>query len=232
MVCLNHKPQGMIRLFNPRGVMECMKRSTLDAWLLILSLVLAAVLWTIIFLLKPFNFWAEMTASTLFLGGFAIYRMRSSLGLNSLWTRRAWTLGIASALFLYLVFWLGEFLSSRVFFSSSHEISAIYSFRNQGNPWVILLLLLFVIGPCEEIFWRGFVQSSLSRIFGKVRGFVFVSMLYGLVHVWGANLMLVLAALTCGFFWGWLYQRKGELAPVIISHALWDALIFVILPLQ
>lgn len=209
-----------------------MKTSPIDAWFLALGLFFAAFFWYIMFLLKPLNFWAEMAGSTLFLGGFAVYRMRLPLGLRRLWTLRAWILGVGSALFLYLVFWLGKLLSPWIFSLNSNEISAIYAFRDQGHPWVILLLLLFVIGPCEEIFWRGFVQSSLSEFFGKSRGFVFASLLYGLVHVWGANLTLMLAALTCGFFWGWLYLRQGELAPVIISHALWDALIFVVLPVQ
>jgi len=209
-----------------------MKTSSIDVWFLAFSLLFAAFFWYVMFLWNPYNFWVEMTGATLFLGGVAIYRIRSTLGLHRLWTLRAWILGISSALVLYLLFWLGKSLSQWILPSSPTEISAIYSYRDQAYPWVVLLLLLFPIGPCEEIFWRGFVQSSLSRFFGRNSGLAVTSILYGLVHIWTGNLMLLLAALTCGFFWGWLYQRQGELAPVIISHALWDALIFVVIPIH
>ncbi len=209
-----------------------MRIPTIDTLLLPLSLVAAFVLWYVIFDLSPFNFWTELASATLLLGGIAIYRMGSSLRLNQVWTLRAWIIGTVSALILYLVFWIGGILSQWTLPTSSGEISTIYAYRGDMPPWVILLVLLFPIGPCEEIFWRGFVQSSLSKKYGKNRGLLAASLLYGLVHVWAGNLMLLLAALTCGFFWGWLYQREEELVPVIISHALWDVLIFVVIPVQ
>jgi membrane protease YdiL (CAAX protease family) len=209
-----------------------MKTSPTNGWSLPLGLLLAASFWYVIFRLQPVNFWAEMTASTLLLAGFARWRVGSTLGLGGLRKLRPWLLGIGSAVCLYLVFWLGKSLSSWFFSLSAQEISAIYAYRDQAPPWIILLLLVFVIGPCEEIFWRGFVQSSLSRSLGRAQGLIFASALYGIVHIWGGNLMLLLAALTCGFFWGWLYHRQKELAPVIVSHAVWDALVFVVIPVQ
>ncbi|NIO04481.1 MAG: CPBP family intramembrane metalloprotease [Proteobacteria bacterium] len=209
-----------------------MKTSSIDVWFLTISLFLAVFFWYVMFLLRPFNFWAEMAGATLFLGGVGIYRMGSTLGFRRLRTPRAWALGIGSALVLYLIFLLGKVLSQRIFPFSSEEISIIYTYRTEGNPLVVLLLLLFLIGPCEEIYWRGFVQSSLSSLLGKFQGFLITSLFYGLIHLWAGNLMLFLAALVCGLSWGWLYQKQRELAPVIISHALWDALIFVILPVQ
>ena len=47
-----------------------------------------------------------------------------------------------------------------------------------------------------------------------------------------ATLTLLLAALVCGLFWGGMFWRIGRLWPVIISHAAWDVLIFVIRPIQ
>jgi membrane protease YdiL (CAAX protease family) len=52
------------------------------------------------------------------------------------------------------------------------------------------------------------------------------------VHVWSFNLMLMLAATLCGIFWGLVYLRFGRVWPGLISHALWDCLIFAVIPLM
>jgi hypothetical protein len=44
--------------------------------------------------------------------------------------------------------------------------------------------------------------------------------------------MLLVAAAVCGFFWGWLYQREQSLIPVIVSHSIWDVLVFILFPLN
>jgi membrane protease YdiL (CAAX protease family) len=44
--------------------------------------------------------------------------------------------------------------------------------------------------------------------------------------------MLVGAAAVAGAFWGAMYARLGRLAPVIVSHALWSAVIFAVFPMR
>jgi membrane protease YdiL (CAAX protease family) len=56
------------------------------------------------------------------------------------------------------------------------------------------------------------------------------ALLYTAVHLAGGNIMLVLAAALCGVFWGWLYLRFRSPLLNIISHTLWDLLVFVVLP--
>ncbi|MEK6655039.1 MAG: CPBP family glutamic-type intramembrane protease [Thermodesulfobacteriota bacterium] len=52
-----------------------------------------------------------------------------------------------------------------------------------------------------------------------------------MVHAVSLNPMLILAAGVCGLYWGLLYQREQNLIPLIISHSLWDLLIFVLFPM-
>jgi membrane protease YdiL (CAAX protease family) len=47
-----------------------------------------------------------------------------------------------------------------------------------------------------------------------------------------AQPLLVLAALVAGGFWGFLYLRTGRIAPVAVSHAAWDLLVFLVLPFR
>ncbi|MFN3270639.1 MAG: lysostaphin resistance A-like protein, partial [Candidatus Kapaibacteriota bacterium] len=95
------------------------------------------------------------------------------------------------------------------------------------------LLLLFVIGPAEEIFWRGFIFTKLNEIRNKPYVNLFwATLLYTFVHIWALNLMLLIAAFVCGLFWGYLFLRNKSLVPVIISHSLWDFAVFVLFPLN
>ncbi len=94
------------------------------------------------------------------------------------------------------------------------------------------LLLLLVMGPAEEIYWHGFVQRRLTGRYGATVGVLAAAVVYTLVHVVSLNFMLVAAAGVCGLYWGLLFQRKKNLIPLIISHALWDFLIFVLFPMK
>jgi len=87
-----------------------------------------------------------------------------------------------------------------------------------------------VIGPGEELFWRGLVQQNLQRKFGRLRGMVIASSVYGAVHLVSENLTLTGAAATAGLFWGALYAREGRIAPLIVSHVSWDLWIFLVAP--
>jgi membrane protease YdiL (CAAX protease family) len=57
-------------------------------------------------------------------------------------------------------------------------------------------------------------------------------LLYAGIHLPTKNPVLILAALTCGVFWGGLYWATGRLVPVLVSHMLWDPAIFVIFPIR
>jgi len=44
--------------------------------------------------------------------------------------------------------------------------------------------------------------------------------------------MLVLAALVAGAFWGGLYLWRRDLTLVVVSHSLWSACIFAVVPIH
>lgn len=178
------------------------------------------------------NFWIGMT---LFSGSLAI----ASLSIAKERTaeifefKRSYIwIGLISAAFLYLVFFIGDIIVKLVFDFARAEIENIYSTKTQASSIKIGLLLMFVIAPAEEIFWRGFVQRIYSKHWGKWRGFLLAVIVYSLVHVWSFNLMLVGAALVAGIFWGLMYLKYNSIVPGIISHAVWDLFIFVLYPIN
>lgn len=196
--------------------------------------IAANIFWLVLF--SPWtagwvNFWTGMAAfsGTLALVALAVSSQRRKL--FAFTPAHLW-IGALSAALLYLVFFFGHKLSVWVLPGAQSEISRIYLTRAQLPAWQIALLLAFLIAPAEEIFWRGFVQETLARRFGSWAGYAAATAAYAMVHVYAFNLMLFTAALVCGAFWGYLYQRQGSLWPVIISHAIWDVTIFVLLPVR
>ena len=141
-------------------------------------------------------------------------------------------IGPAAAVLLYIIFFLGKIISTKILPFADSQIADIYTTRQQANTIVIALLLVLWIGPGEEIFWRFFVQHRLANRFGPLKAYLLASFVYTIVHIFSFNLLLIAASAVCGLFWGFLYHRYKSIYPSLISHALWDILIFVILPVS
>ena len=197
----------------------------------IFTLFVSIILWYLLFVLKPLNFWLEMSLSISALVLMSLVFNKDGFKIGRL-TIRHMLIGIFSALALYIVFYLGNIITGFLFPFKDAQVLSVYSNRSQGNIILIGLALLFIIGPGEEIYWRGFIQNTLSKRMGEKKGYIISVLLYVGVHIITGNVMLVIAALVCGIFWGWLYQKEKSLLPVIISHAIWDLIIFVIFPLM
>ena len=144
-------------------------------------------------------------------------------------------LGIFIAFALWGIFWIGDKLSTMMFSFARPEVDAVYSMKKDLPIWLITILLLFVIGPAEEFFWRGFIQREMAAFFKnnqRMHAFWVTTIVYSLIHIWSMNFMLVMAAFVAGFVWGIIYRFRPQLLPaLIVSHALWDVLVFVIFPI-
>lgn len=127
---------------------------------------------------------------------------------------------------------MGKIISIHLFSFAENQIGGIYG-KGEGTPlWVIAMLLFFVTGPSEELYWRGYLQRQLMVRLGGFQGWVLATAVYAGVHICSLNFVLIGAAGVAGAFWGAMYWRLGKLAPVIISHSLWSAVIFTVAPLS
>jgi membrane protease YdiL (CAAX protease family) len=213
---------------------------TRDRRNLLLAVATAALLWFYMF--SPWtqgrpNFWIVMSCSAVILTSLGLAFTPDRQELSRIERPLLQILGgIALAFFLWGVFWIGDKASSWIFDFARTEVDAVYSMKHGLPTWTIGLLLLFLIGPAEELFWRGYVQRTLSRTLGGRHpgdcAFLLTAVVYALVHIWSFNFMLVMAALVAGLVWGFIYRLCPKALPaLIISHALWDVLVFVILPI-
>ncbi len=190
------------------------------------------------FVWHPLNFWLLMSISTSVLAIISFYFVRPIFPRKEItWINLFY--GISSAVVLYILFWLGN--KSLILISEllpdllphrSENLQSIYANRGILPPYIVGLLLFFPIGFGEEIFWRGFIQRYFSIKWTGLTAVLLTTLLYTAVHLVTANPVLILAALTCGFFWSVLYWLTGALFPVLVSHMLWDPAIFIIWPIQ
>ncbi len=199
-----------------------------------LPLLAATVLWFLMFnpwITMPVDFWTMMTFSGCTLFMMALFIDRSWFeDIKISWS--GFFVGIVLALVLWGIFWVGDKVATWIFPFARPQVDTIYNMKESQSEWIIGLLLLFIIGPAEEIFWRGFIQRNISHQWSVDMSFVVTLLVYGLVHIWKFNFMLVMAALVCGFVWGLAYRLwPKQLFALIVSHAVWDTLVFVVWPL-
>lgn len=209
---------------------------TNDKAKLILSLLVAASLWFIMF--SPWtapnvNFWLCMSCSAVALTCFSlVFGGKKSIGVGTDKSYvNAVALGTVIAIALWIVFFVGDKVSQLLFSFSRPQVNLIYDMKGAVSPTLLSLILFFVIGPAEEIFWRGYVQRTMQKFQSPFYAFLLTTLCYTLIHLPSGNFMLIMASMVCGIIWGglyWLFPNK--LKAIIISHALWDAAAFVWFP--
>lgn len=199
--------------------------------------LLAVTMFSVMFVFRQigwFDFWYWMSSNLiviLFVAFLAdnenLYLLKTDF-LKSV--GRKVLMGLGFAILLYVVFYVGNIAVRFVLEAAGEGIDKVYAFKQEAPGWRIALLMLLVIGPGEELFWRGFLQRRLQVHLGINAGFFIATALYTAVHLFTGNFVLVLAALTCGLFWGWMYKKYGSMIINIVSHTVWDIMVFIILP--
>lgn len=193
-----------------------------------LSLVFATILWILVFLVRPFDFWIMLSVSTLIL--LLISVLINTNTWNAEINMRMLLYGVISAVLLYGFFYLG-FQVTKSNPMLSEGVKRVYELRSSLPTIFIGSLLVFPIAPGEEIYWRGLIQRRFAERLGSNAGFLTATAAYALVHLPTLNPPLILTAFIGGLVWGYLYKKTGSLVPAVISHVLWDLLIFVVAPL-
>lgn len=123
--------------------------------------------------------------------------------------------------------------------SSSHAIAGL----GNGNPILYLYLIPFmmlVVGPFEELLYRGVIQTRLRESFGPVPAIVLASLIFVSIHLpaYGlgntvTSLAAIAVSLTALFggslIFGGIYEWTGNLTVVALIHGLYNSILFVLL---
>jgi membrane protease YdiL (CAAX protease family) len=192
------------------------------------GILLAVLCWGFTFGWSGGNFWVKIGLSVLIVLSYSLIWQRPTVSFRL----RSILLGALSAAVLYGIFVLGNALAPYVVHGAPTQVGGIYGLGSGTDRLLIFLLLALVTGPGEEIFWRGFLQSRMAARWGNVAGYVATTFVYAAVHLFSGNLILTLAALIAGAYWGALYLWRRDLGLLIVSHSLWSAVIFAVAPIR
>jgi len=168
------------------------------------------------------RFWERMTLTGFVLGNMALAN-ESDLRRMRPRTRDV-VLGIGSAAVLYGIFQIGDRLARAVMPRGTKEIGDIYALRMLEPAETIGARLATIIGPAEELFWRGMMQRRIGGIGAAAA--------YGGAHLVTGNTTLIGAATVAGIYWGLLRAVGMSMPALITSHIAWDIWIFLLAPTE
>ncbi len=187
-------------------------------------MVVATVAWGLLFGLGPRHFWLRACIAGLAIAGYAAVAQRRRLDDLLRPTVPDVALGVAAAVGLYALFWVGDRVLGRIAPDMAAEIGQLYSLRAAAGRGRWVPLVLVVVGASEEVFWRGLVQARAGVLVGLAA--------YAAVHLWERKAVLVLAAAVAGGVWAALFAWRGRLVAPIVCHALWDLAVVVWFPFR
>lgn len=168
------------------------------------------------------RFWEHMTLTGFLLGTMALANDAELRRLR--FRQRDVALGLLSAAGLYAIFQTGDRMARAIMPKGSQEIGDIYALRSLRPKSEIATRLATIIGPAEELFWRGFVQRRI--------GAPGAALAYGGAHLVTGNATLIGAATVAGIYWGLLRAIGMSMPALITSHVAWDIWIFLLAPTE
>jgi sodium transport system permease protein len=106
----------------------------------------------------------------------------------------------------------------------------------QRTPlWVKLAALALAPALCEELYFRGFLQTSLRQRYSPVVAIALSSVLFGLFHIVVRDhlfLERMIPSTLMGVILGTLLERSGSVIPGMILHALHNGLLLCVVHYQ
>lgn len=138
--------------------------------------------------------------------------------------------GIGYGTLIYGIIFLGYQLLQFFPIHVDSEVSGFLEVLAPTSIWHFLLLMLIIV-PGEEIFWRGFVQQQLKRYLPTFTAILLSSVLFGLALGIGGFWPGQFAGLAAGLVLGVLYEWKRSMPLIIIAHLVMIVLLFLVQPL-
>ena len=186
-------------------------------------------------------FWVGLAVPHALLSAFGVYRFHKDGELVTVLRPRAGDISIG-ALIAAALLGAGWLVKNGLFGPTSERSGWLLRLALQlggASPSAKLLAAIAGIATLEELVWRGLVLHSLTESVGTRRAWPLATLGYALAHVptvfvlaipgAGPNPVLLFAAAGCGLVWSFVASLMGRLPAVVISHALFSYVAFVLL---
>lgn len=162
---------------------------------------------------------------------FARYRGAGlkELGLRKPSIKTMAKMSLAAVLLLFLAASISAVQES--FFGSTPDAeNLVYAVlpRNEIQLIALVIISIALVGPAEELAFRGFVQKGFENSFGKTAGLVIASVMFGLLHGLNSEYS-ILPVTVVSLFFGYIWQKTdGNTVVSAWVHGLYDALAIAI----
>jgi len=127
--------------------------------------------------------------------------------------------------------------------SSDHGIYKLATAEGSEIPPAFFLLMaglsIVVVGPAEELIYRGVIQKYLYNIFTRKRAIAITSVIFSLVHIpayltgeVGSVIVALVSVLFLSVVLGGIYSYTENLAAPVLIHGFYNAILFVLLYIE
>lgn len=111
-----------------------------------------------------------------------------------------------------------------------HDVGHLYGVFVALPTWAATLILVPIIA-CEELVWRGVVQSTIAYRLSPAAAAALTCVVYALAHAPAGSPVLALAAFGCGLVWCALRGLTRGLVAPLVAHLVWDFSVLLLHPL-
>lgn len=99
---------------------------------------------------------------------------------------------------------------------SLKDMSGIFRGLGQSGFFIPLAVMVGLTpGICEELLFRGYVQTRLTKRIGAIFGILITSVAFAAFHM---DLVHSTAVVAIGIYLGWLSWASGSIFPAMIAH--------------
>lgn len=119
-------------------------------------------------------------------------------------------------------------LGADVFFADERVVESLAAWgAGPESAGPLLVVMLVLNGPAEELYWRGWLHGRLVGSDGRPAVVAVIALAYAAYHgvtigaLFGSLPLAILFTTVvwgAGCFWGWLRQRYGNVWPALLSH--------------
>lgn len=139
--------------------------------------------------------------------------------------RPVWSWGLLAAFSIFIFLNTCLMLTFRLVEFQPHIFKTL-SYLNDlpaWQAWSLILGISLVAGICEEIGFRGYMQTPIEQKYGPVAGIAITSLVFVLVHLhqaWSGGILVQIFVISSMI--GYLAYATNSLLPGIIAHVTFD----------